>query len=126
MLLKERAQEATTCVALYLDDTLSEHGKHAEQAERFEQRIREIASRAVAHLRRGDLILLRTQSGRKLAASPSSGADPILTFLALLAPAEAERPRLRSFSDDPAEPYASAPLSNYPDSSKRHTQKVER
>ena len=51
---------------------------------RFERRIREVASRAVAHLKRGDSVVVRTTAGERTATVPARGADPLLRFLALL------------------------------------------
>jgi uncharacterized protein (DUF58 family) len=127
MLLKERAHDAKSSIELFLDDTFSVVEKQAEQMERFERRIREVASRAVAHLRRGEIVQLRTSSGQRVVATPSVGADAILTFLALITPVlreAAESPSLRPNqrkvpADELAEPYASIPLSTYPDSSTR-------
>jgi len=50
----------------------------------FERRIREVASMAVALLRRGDGVKLTTTAGRTSSATPAIGADPILRFLALI------------------------------------------
>ncbi len=89
----ERAREARPDVTLALDvvkpTTASEEWDVA-----FERRIREVASRAVAHLKRGDSVAVRTtgRDGGQVARSDrSSGADPILRFLALLE-AEPARP----------------------------------
>jgi uncharacterized protein (DUF58 family) len=84
MVLKERTRESRYCVELFLDDTTQSEYISAELADSFERRIRDIASRAVAHLRRGDTVNLRTSSGQRLSVTPSLGADSILTFLALL------------------------------------------
>lgn len=84
MVLKERARETRNCVDLFLDDAARVEPCSPEALEHFERRIRDIASRAVAHIRRGDTINLRTASGQRLSATPASGADPLLTFLALI------------------------------------------
>jgi uncharacterized protein (DUF58 family) len=55
-----------------------------EWSSRFERRIRDVASRAVAHLKRGDGVTVRTLTGDRVRADSSVGADPILRFLALL------------------------------------------
>jgi uncharacterized protein (DUF58 family) len=133
MLLKERAHEAKSSADLFLDDTLPTVDKPGEQLERFERRVREVASRAVAHLRRGDIVQLRTGSGQRFVATPSTGADAILTFLALVDPVRIEptevqgaHPSRRTPSnDDLAEPYASISLSTYPDSSARKNRSAE-
>ncbi|MGC4069655.1 MAG: DUF58 domain-containing protein [Polyangiaceae bacterium] len=133
MLLKERAHDAKSTVELFLDDTFSDIEKLAEQVERFERRIREVASRAVAHLRRGEIVQLRTSSGQRVVATPTVGADAILTFLALVAPVHRETVgslsprsnRRKTPADETAEPYPSIPLSTYPDSSTRRNREVE-
>jgi uncharacterized protein (DUF58 family) len=53
---------------------------------RFERRIRDVASRAVAHLKRGDAVSVLASGGERVRANSSVGADPLLRFLALLEP----------------------------------------
>lgn len=84
MILKERARETRNCVDLFLDDTSACEVVTPEIVEQFERKVRDVASRAVAHLRRGDTIDIRTATGQRLTATPSLGADPLLTFLALI------------------------------------------
>lgn len=84
MVLKERARESRTCVDLFLDDTSDCEPVTPEILEQFERGIRDIASRAVAHIRRGDTISIRTATGQRLTVTPATGADPLLTFLALI------------------------------------------
>jgi uncharacterized protein (DUF58 family) len=51
-----------------------------------------VASRAVAHLKRGDTVSVLASSGERVRANTSVGADPLLRFLALLEPSsEAEQ-----------------------------------
>ena len=50
----------------------------------FERRIRDVASRAVAHLKRGDGVTIATTAGDRVRADRSVGADRILRFLALV------------------------------------------
>ena len=57
-----------------------------------ERRVREIASRAVAHLKRGDGVTIRTNAGGAARADRTAGADPVLRYLALIEPV-ATRPR---------------------------------
>lgn len=95
MVLKERARETRSSVNLFLDDTAHCEPITTEVLEQFERRVRDIASRAVAHIRRGDTVDLRTATGQHLTVTPVSGADPLLTFLALVAlapPAAANQP----------------------------------
>ena len=54
--------------------------------DQFENRIREVASRAVAHIKRGDWVNVRTTAGESVSGNGSVGADPVLRFLALLEP----------------------------------------
>ncbi len=54
-----------------------------------------MASRAVAHLKRGDRVVLTTTAGGMTRADRTVGADPLLRYLALLEPVEA-RPLTRS------------------------------
>ena len=55
-----------------------------EWSARFERRIRDIASRAVAHLKRGDGVTIRTTGSERARSTAAQGADPLLRFLALL------------------------------------------
>jgi uncharacterized protein (DUF58 family) len=50
----------------------------------FERRIREVASYAVAHIKRGDRVTVVTTSGERVISDKSRGIDPVLRFLALL------------------------------------------
>jgi uncharacterized protein (DUF58 family) len=79
----ERAREARPDVTLSLD-VIKPKGATDDWDLAFERRIREVASRAVAHLKRGDCIAVRTSTGLVARSDRSSGADPILRFLALL------------------------------------------
>jgi hypothetical protein len=53
-------------------------------SQQFERRIREVASRALAHIRRGDGVVVGTSLGERVRGDKNLGADPILRFLALL------------------------------------------
>lgn len=83
LVARERAREARPDVNLTLD-VHKPDGATDEWDVQFERRIRDVASRAVAHLKRGDSIILRTSSGMIVRADRSSGADPMLRFLALV------------------------------------------
>jgi uncharacterized protein (DUF58 family) len=76
--------------------------------QRFEQSVREVASRAVAELRRGSDVLVRTNMGTSARTTPSRGADPILRFLALVEPLPSNGPAsaTRSEKQPPALPAA--------------------
>jgi uncharacterized protein (DUF58 family) len=83
LVLRERARETRPDVELSIEvrrppDGGDEWGVH------FERRIRDIASRAVAHLKRGDGVTIVTSTGDRVRADRSVGADRILRFLALL------------------------------------------
>jgi uncharacterized protein (DUF58 family) len=115
MVLRERARETSRQVQLTLD---SEHpGATPEPLwlEQFEGRIREVASRSVAHIKRGDWVNVRATSGESATGNSSVGADPVLRFLALIEPSP--KSLLRVGDADlpggvvvPAKPYAVAPV----------------
>lgn len=86
--LRERAREGRPDVHFMLDVHLPPNAGATTRAA-FERRIREIASRAVAHIKRGEAVVLTTSAGDHVRADRSSGADPLLRFLALIAPVEA-------------------------------------
>lgn len=86
MVLRERARDTRRDVEYVLDSLYSGGEPGEEWSERFEQRIRDIASRAVAHLKRGDTVTVSTTSNERVRANPTVGADPALRFLALLEP----------------------------------------
>jgi uncharacterized protein (DUF58 family) len=83
-IVMERASEVRAHAHLRIDNLVSGEQPSPEESKQFERRIREVASLAVAHLRRGEQVFLRTTSGGQVSASPSSGSDPTLRFLALL------------------------------------------
>jgi uncharacterized protein (DUF58 family) len=85
LVLRERAQETRRQVTLVVESTYTETAPDEAWSARFERRIRDAASRAVAHLRRGDTVTLVTTAGERVRADRSIGADPILRLLALLA-----------------------------------------
>jgi uncharacterized protein (DUF58 family) len=90
--LRERAQETRPEVTLSLDV----HRPQPEEdfALRFERAIREVASRAVAHVKRGARVTIVTSSGQRVRADRSVGIDPLLRFLALLEPSSGDTPRV--------------------------------
>jgi uncharacterized protein (DUF58 family) len=98
MVLRERAREARPDVTLRIDNRRPPLSTRTAQEwdALFEKRVRETASHAIAHLRRGDVVTIRTGTGESVRADKNVGADPILKFLALLqavdtAPAEAKQ-----------------------------------
>jgi uncharacterized protein (DUF58 family) len=80
----ERASEHLSDAQLNLDNLRKESEVTDEEAERFERAVRETASLAVAHLKRGEQVFLLTSSGARVSASPAGGADATLKFLALV------------------------------------------
>lgn len=86
LVLRERAHETQRHLTLMLESTYSDKAPDEAWLARFERRIRDVASRAVAHLRRGDSVTLVTSAGDRVHADKSVGADPILRMLALLQP----------------------------------------
>lgn len=80
----ERASEVKSKAHLTIENTMAGDEPTADESEQFEKRIREAASLAVAHLRRGEHVFLRTSSGGRVVATPSTGSDGTLRFLALL------------------------------------------
>jgi uncharacterized protein (DUF58 family) len=83
LVLRERVREAHPDVELVVD-VIQPAFAGDEFALGFEKHIREVASRAVAHIKRGDAVVLRTTTGQRVRADKNVGADPVLRFLALL------------------------------------------
>ncbi len=82
-ILRERVCEAQPDVELVIDN-VRESGAGETFPVAFERRIREIASRAVAHIKRGETVVVRTTTRQRIRADKNAGADPLLRFLALL------------------------------------------
>ena len=85
LVMRERARETRPDVKLGLDTIRPERADDDWNAA-FERRIREVASRAIAHLKRGDRVTIVTTSGGTTRADRAIGADPLLRYLALLEP----------------------------------------
>jgi uncharacterized protein (DUF58 family) len=83
LILRERAREARPDVAITLDVIRAPTAVDEWNA-LFERRIRDVASRAVAHIKRGDSVAVVTNGGASARADRSLGADPILRFLAVI------------------------------------------
>jgi uncharacterized protein (DUF58 family) len=83
LILRERARETRPDVELVID-VVRPTGEGDGFAQKFERRIREVASRAVAHVKRGDGVVVATSLGERVRADRSLGSDPVLRFLALL------------------------------------------
>ena len=90
-IVRERAREVRRDVSYVIDSIHPGRTPDEDWSARFERRIRDVASRAVAHIKRGDGVTVRARSGERVRATSAVGADPVLRFLALLEakPAEA-------------------------------------
>jgi uncharacterized protein (DUF58 family) len=84
MIVRERAREVRRDVSYAIDSSHPGRVPDEEWTARFERRIRDVASRAVAHIKRGDGVTVRTRGGERVRATTAVGADPVLRFLALL------------------------------------------
>lgn len=84
--LRERATDTRRDVAFAIDSSHAGTAPDEDWSLRFERRIRDVASRAVAHLKRGDAVAVMASGGERVRANTSVGADPLLRFLALLEP----------------------------------------
>jgi uncharacterized protein (DUF58 family) len=93
MVMRERARETRPDVTLTLD-VLRPEGAGDEWAAAFERRIRDVASRAVAHIKRGDRVAVVTTANGAARADRTVGADPLLRYLALLEPVAHESARV--------------------------------
>ncbi|MEB2314198.1 MAG: hypothetical protein OZ921_10390 [Sorangiineae bacterium] len=82
--LIDRGRETRRDVDYPLDNLHPGAQPSEEWSAAFERRIRDLASLAVAHLRRGDAVTIRTSSRERVRADTTVGADPLLRFLALL------------------------------------------
>ncbi|MEO6601341.1 MAG: DUF58 domain-containing protein [Polyangiaceae bacterium] len=90
MIVRERAREVQRDVSYVIDSTHPGRTPDDDWTARFERRIRDVASRAVAHIKRGDGVTVRARSGERVRATSAVGADPVLRFLALLEAKAAE------------------------------------
>ncbi|MEZ4223136.1 MAG: DUF58 domain-containing protein [Polyangiaceae bacterium] len=82
--LRERARETRRDVDYQIDSIHPGDQPEDPWSDRFERRIRDVASKSVAHLKRGDTVTILTSAGERARANSSAGADPLLRFLALL------------------------------------------
>jgi uncharacterized protein (DUF58 family) len=90
MVLRERARETRPDVRLVIDVVRPKDAGEGF-AQGFEKRIREVASRAVAHIKRGDGVVVATTLGEEARGDRNVGSDRILRFLALLDAVDEER-----------------------------------
>jgi len=85
LVMRERARETRPDITLTLD-TIRPDGAGDEWAAAFERKIRDVASRAVAHLKRGDRVAVVSIGSGTARADRTTGADPLLRYLALVEP----------------------------------------
>lgn len=83
--LRERARETNPEIQLHLELT-SPQTPDSQFQQQFELQIRELASRAAAHIKRGDRVVLKTSRGERLLADRAVGLGPLLRYLALVEP----------------------------------------
>jgi uncharacterized protein (DUF58 family) len=83
LILRERARETRPDVELVID-AIRPAIEPDGFSQQFERRIREVASRAVAHIKRGDGVIVASNLGERVRADRTLGSDPVLRFLALL------------------------------------------
>jgi uncharacterized protein (DUF58 family) len=93
--LRERAREMRHEVDFMIDvhkgaDPPSSADETAPASDRFERRIREVASYSVAHIKRGDRVTVLTSASERVVSDRSRGIDPVLRFLALLEQVEGQ------------------------------------
>lgn len=108
LVMRERAREARPDITLPLDVIHLDDAKE-EWSNAFERRIRDVASRALAHVKRADTVTIRTSMGDAVRGDRSTGADPLLRFLALVdsidtTTAQATLKAKRSVAPPPAAP----------------------
>lgn len=87
LILRERARETRPDIQLVID-TVRPRDAGEGFSQGFEKRIREVASRAVAHIKRGDGVAVMSTVGERVRGDRSLGSDSILRFLALLEPVD--------------------------------------
>src|ERR1700761_5279618 len=75
-IVRERAREVRRDVSYVIDSTHPGRTPDDDWTTRFERRIRDVASRAVAHIKRGDGVTVRARGGERVRASTAVGADP--------------------------------------------------
>ena len=89
LVLRERARETRPDVEIPLEVRRPPEAGD-DWTHHFERKIRDVASRAVAHLKRGDGVTIATTAGERVRADRNVGADRILRFLALVEAVEPE------------------------------------
>jgi uncharacterized protein (DUF58 family) len=101
MIVRERAREVRRDVSYAIDSGHPGLVPDEDWTARFERRIRDVASRAVAHIKRGDGVTVRTRTGERVRATTAVGADPVLRFLALLEAKPLALPAARGLESAP-------------------------
>jgi uncharacterized protein (DUF58 family) len=112
LVMRERAREARPDIVLPLDVVRRDDAKD-EWWSAFERRIRDVASRAVAHIKRGDSVTIKTTAAEAVRGDRSTGADRLLRFLALVESVTMSELTARSKSnaaETPERPGAAAPI----------------
>jgi uncharacterized protein (DUF58 family) len=87
LVLRERAREMRHEIEFHIDvsrPAIKNEEARSASADLFERRIREVASYAVAHIKRGDRVTVVTSDGERVTSDRTRGIDPVLRFLALL------------------------------------------
>ncbi len=102
--LRERARETRRDVMFSIDNRYPDKQPDERWSAQFERRIRDVASRAVAHLKRGDAVTLSATRGESARADSTVGADPLLRFLALLQAAPSDGAATRTDNSKPPAP----------------------
>ena len=90
--LRERARETAPDVVIRLDVVKPRHVDDGF-GEHFEKRIRDAASRVVAHVKRGHGVVVATSAGHRVRGDRTVGSDPALRFLALVEAVDEGHPR---------------------------------
>jgi uncharacterized protein (DUF58 family) len=108
LVMRERAREARPDITLPLDVIRPEDAKD-DWFTAFERKIRDVASRALAHVKRADTDTIRTSVGDAVRGDRSTGADPLLRFLALVESVDTTSAREMLESKRSASPSAPVP-----------------
>lgn len=96
--MRERARETSPDVKLALD--VRRPAKAPDDfPQRFERAVREVASHAVAHVKRGDRVTVVTSAGARVRGDRTAGVDPILRFLALVDAQPEDEPETRAAAE---------------------------
>jgi uncharacterized protein (DUF58 family) len=107
LVTRERARDARPDVVLPLDVIRPDDAKD-EWFNAFERKIRDLASRAVAHVKRFDAVTIKTTSSDAVRSDRTTGADPLLRFLSLVeaVPASAAQAAMKAKSEARSAPKA--------------------